>query len=132
MIMEFFKEIFAKHNSAPEKIKLKFKALFPKAKGVEWFKLANGMEAIFNEGGKEKIGIFSHDGTLLELRTNLPLELIPENIRLSASKQGEIMNCISINVSGAINYELIVRDIELKRFRIFSDNNGHITAKTEL
>jgi len=130
--MEFFRKIFTISNSAPENIKLQFMELFPNAKGVEWFKQKNGYEAVFNEDNREKISFFSFEGTLMELRTNIALDSIPNKIIDSAKKEGEIMNCISVFKPEMLDYELIVCDSSHKRFRICSNNNGVITGKIEL
>lgn len=130
--MDFIKSIFAKKNTAPDHIKIKFKQLFPKAIGVEWCKLKDNMEAVFTEEGTEKISLFSREGNLIELKTNLSIEAIPNTIAKAVEQEGEIMNCISIFIPEVLNYELIVRDSNLKRYRISSDKNGSILSKVEL
>jgi hypothetical protein len=90
------------------------------------------VEAVFTEEGKEKISLFSLEGNLIELKTNLSIEAIPNTVAKAVEQEGEIMNCISVFIPEVLNYELIVRDSNLKRYRISSDKNGAILSKVEL
>lgn len=87
---------------------------------------------IFTEDGAEKICLISPDGQLIELRINLSLSSVPEEIRRPAAEEGEIMNCISITSTEELSYELIVRDTTLTRFKILYDQSGKALKKKKL
>jgi hypothetical protein len=99
---------------------------FSDTMNVEWSKIGKIYEVLFYEKDVEKIARYDKQGALVELRTNLNPDSLPEFIKSVAQSKGEIMNSIQINKMGSLLYEVIVRENPLKRIMLL------INEKTEI
>jgi hypothetical protein len=109
-----------------------FKENFEDAVNVEWFNKTDYYEAIFYKNSIEHIAIFSLTGILSEYRLNLPMDYLPEPIKIMALKKGEIMNTVFINKGNMIEYELIIKDKEFNRKLVVFSDIGNIIAERKL
>lgn len=122
----FFKFLFQQKSNLPTKeIFTIFTKMFPKAKNVEWFLKNGNFEAIFYEDDIEKIAEFDKEGYCLLKKTNLNPLFFQGKIKEIAEKYGEIMNTIKIEKENTIQFEIIVRDMELTRFELILDEYGN-------
>ncbi len=96
---------------------------------IEWYIKNELYEAIFYENNKEHIARIDAGGDLVDYRINLPLDLLPGEIKKLMELKGEIMNVVSIHKKKEISYEIIIRDSRLNRFMIFVNNEGIITEE---
>ncbi len=96
---------------------------------IEWYIKNELYEAIFYENNKEHIARIDAGGDLVDYRINLPLDLLPGEIKKLVELKGEIMNVVSIHKKKEISYEIIIRDPRLNRFMIFVNNEGIITEE---
>lgn len=112
--------------SIPKKIESQFNLQFKDAVNTEWQEKKIYFEAIFYFEGVEKIARFNRDGKLLELRSNLAVENIPDEILKIALYFGEIMNSILIVKEGISAYEIIVRNKKLTRILLLIDENNNL------
>ncbi len=96
---------------------------------IEWYIKNELYEAIFYENNKEHIARIDAGGNLVDYRINLPLDLLPGEIKKLVELKGEIMNVVSIHKKKEISYEIIIRDPRLNRFMIFVNNEGIITEE---
>lgn len=85
---------------------------------TEWFKSDASFEAIFYKDNMEYIALFTPDGILDSYRMFLPVGYLPEFIKNSMESYGEIMNCVLINKTNTIEYEIIYRDKTMARHMI--------------
>lgn len=99
---------------------------FPATKNVEWSKLGKIYEVLFYDKEVEKIARFDKQGSLIELRTNLSPDSLPETIKSMAESKGEIMNTIQINRTDSLFYEIIVRENPIKRIMLLLNGNSEI------
>jgi hypothetical protein len=109
-----------------------FKKAFPDAINIEWYHNGQIFEAVFHENDLEKIAIIDSTGSMVELKINLLLKLIPSSIADIASQHGEIMNAIKIISGEEITFEIIIRDQKLDRYKIEFDKKGFIYNKNLL
>lgn len=109
-----------------------FNSKFEDAVNVEWFDKKTYYETIFYKDQIEHIAIFSVDGELLEYKMLLPTTLLPEAIKESLEKRGELMNIVLINKGNTIVYEAILRDEKLNRFLLLLTDLGKIIKETSL
>jgi hypothetical protein len=109
-----------------------FIRIFPDALNVEWYLNGEIFEAVFHENELEKIAFFDIEGNNLETKVNLPLALLSSTIASIASTYGEIMNAIKITNREEITFEIIVRDLELNRYRVELDDKGIFINKNLL
>jgi hypothetical protein len=131
--LDLFKKILHVATvSVPQAVMESMKKIFPAAKNIEWSHDRSLFEVIFYHEDLEKIARYDDDGTLLEYRVNLPLERIPEKIRKKAESEGEIMNCIEFHSVDTIRFELIVRDKNLIRYLLLTDQSGKKIRKQKL
>ncbi len=96
---------------------------------IEWYIKSEIYEAIFYENNKEHIARIDAGGNLVDYRINLPLDLLPGEIKKLVELKGEIMNVVSIHKKKEISYEIIIRDSKLNRFMIFVNNMCIITEE---
>jgi hypothetical protein len=129
---EFIGNLFRKEKkSVPTVVAGTLKADFPGATAVEWALQGELFEALFFHDNIEKIAKIDETGKLIEYRANIPTDKIQANVKNAIAEEFEIMNCMSVCVSGKTVYELIVRDRELVRYQIVIDSQGsHISLKT--
>lgn len=121
----FFRFLFQDKENLPSKeVFVVFKKIFPKAKNAEWVQKNEHFEVIFYEHDIEKIAEFDRHGNLLLLKTNINPAVFNGEIRKVADKYGEIMNVIKIEKDNNVQFEIIVRDIELTRFELLIDQEG--------
>lgn len=99
---------------------------FPETINPEWSKLGKIYEVLFYDNGIEKIARFDSQGFLIEVRTNLAPDSLPEVIRSVAETKGEIMNSIQINKTDSLLYEVIVRENPLKRIMLLMNEEAEI------
>jgi len=130
---DFLRRMVEGNGISPSEVCLKsFNQNFEDAINVEWVKKANCFEAIFYKNNLEHIAIFSRSGILNEYRLNIPSDYLPETIKNFVSARGEIMNTVIRNKGNMIEYEVIVRDKELKRHLINFSDIGRIIEEKKL
>jgi hypothetical protein len=105
---------------------------FEDAVNVEWFKKEQYFEAIFYRYNLEHIALFNLNGILAEYLLNLPAEYLPDPIKKTVSGRGEIMNSVMRNKGNCIEYEVILRDKELKRHLVTLTDIGRIIEERDL
>lgn len=99
---------------------------FSDAVNVDWYKREDNYEVLFYRNMQEHIALFNLNGDLLEYRQNLSLECLPENITKNAMAKGEIMNSVLRNKGNLLEYELIVRDSDLRRHLVLFSETGDV------
>lgn len=125
---------FFKFNniSLPSVVRRSFNEKFGDSINAEWLQTEDFYEAIFYSEDVEHIARFDSTGNLLNLKKNLTLHAIPEQIRIKAISHGEIMNIIEIKEEEIVGYELIVRDEELIRYSLLLNDKGGLIHKSKL
>ncbi len=124
---DFLKKVIEGNGVSPSEVCLQaFNDNFMDAVNVEWFNKKSYYEAIFYKNNLEHIALFSLNGVLLEYKQNLPTEYIPEAIKNLALSKGEIMSSLLNNKGNMIEYELIVRDKQRKRYLIVVTDIGDL------
>ena len=129
--MEDFIQNILKINKTiiPKLVVNRFVAVFPSAINIEWYLNGEIYEAVFHENDLEKLVYLDKTGTIIEVKVNLLLSLIPASISEIAAKHGELMNAIEIKSDESVTYEIIVRDKDLVRSLIEIDESGIILNK---
>ncbi|MBM3436325.1 MAG: hypothetical protein FJY07_08950 [Bacteroidetes bacterium] len=103
-----------------------FQHHFPSNVNVEWSKIGKIYEVLFYENETEKIARFDKSGNLVEVRTNISPDSLPDFIKSVAESKGEIMNSIQINKPDSLFYEVIVRENPLKRIMLLMNEKTEI------
>lgn len=130
---EFIQKIFKKTNlEIPKPVKQNFNRNFKKAKNEEWSQKGQNWEALFYLDKRESIAIFDQEGNLVEKRTNISVDGLPEQILNIALALGEIMNVISISGYKGKGYEIILRDKEFIRYLVLISEDGKIVSHAKL
>jgi len=107
-----------------------FETYFPNAININWYKHNQGFEAIFYFNQMEHIALFDLHNVLLEYRRSIAKDFLPEPIRAAVESLGEIMNIVLINKGDGIQYELIYRDKDLKRYlTLYNDFGQQLSVK---
>ncbi len=133
-IKNFFLKILngSKGINIPEAVTESFNKQFNNPLNVEWIKADGFFEAVFYENEHEHIARFSPEGKRISMKINLPLDIVPEVIKKTAEKHGELMNAIAIHLENEIKYELIIRDKKLIRYFLLLNSNGEVIEKEKL
>ncbi len=118
--------------SVPSVVKKAFNEKFGDSINAEWLQSEDFFEAIFYSDEIEHIAHFDSSGKLLNLKKNLTIHTIPDQIREKASVHGEIMNIIEIKEEEVVGYELIIRDKELIRYSLLLNEKGGLINKSKL
>lgn len=128
---DFLKQVLSGNGIEPPEDCLQlFNEKFSGAINVEWYKLGDIYEAVFYKDNIEYIAVFDSNSVLIEYKMHLPLEYLPEALKVSAENKGEIMNLVKINKGNRIDYEIIMRDKDLKRFIVhYSDLGKELSSK---
>jgi len=130
---DFVKKVVVGEGVSPSEVCLQsLNQNFENAKNVEWFKKENHFEAVFYRNDLEHIAIFSLSGILIEYRLNLPADYLPEPIKKTALSKGEIMNSVMRNKGNRVDYELIIRDIDLNRHIVTVSDTGRVIEEQNL
>lgn len=107
-------------------------ARFPGARQIEWFQPeADLFEAVFIHDAREKIALFLSTGDWKETRVNCPVYEAPDWTR-EVTGEEELMNLIEIIRPEDTQYELIVRDRELRRFLLLVSSGKKVLSRTSL
>ncbi|MFO7575061.1 MAG: hypothetical protein R6W67_07880 [Bacteroidales bacterium] len=112
-------------ENIPSVVTGKLHVNFAGATRIEWTLQGEVYEAIFYHENVEKIARFNTAGQLIEYRINIAPDNIPAIVKDTIPKDLEIMNCISVCISGQTTYELIVRNRELVRYQMGIDSKGN-------
>jgi len=75
---------------------------------------------------------YDNEGNFVNVKTNLPVDKLPEKIRSVAQSFGEIMNAIVISNNIETFYEIILRDKELTRYELLVDMDGKVLSNQKL
>ena len=127
------KNLFQKKQLKPPQTVINgFVSVFDQSINVEWSKTAKFFEALFYEQEFEKIARFDKKGSLIEIRTNISPESLPEPAKSVASSIGEIMNTIIINKENKTLYEVIVRENPVIRILLLISENAEILSRKVL
>jgi len=128
---DFIRKVIEGNGILPSEVCLQsFNLNFENAVNVEWFHWESHYEAIFYINNQEHIAIFSLTGELKEYSKNLSSDYIPEPIKIKALLKGEIMNSVMKNKGNSLEYEMIIRDKQLKRYiQIYSDTGNLMEEK---
>jgi len=130
---KFLKKIFEGSNIEPPVICLKsFNENFDNAINTEWFDKGDFFEVIFYNNKIEYIANFSKSGNLEEYKMYLPINFLPETIKIHLENFGEIMNVVLINKGNCVQYEVIVRDKDLNRHLFLLSDLGEIMSEKSL
>ncbi len=130
---DFLKKVIEGSNISPSNICLKaFIQNFEDAINVEWYNIESYFEAVFYKDKLEHIAIFDLYGGLMEYKTNLPKEYLPEPLKKTVESRGEIMNIVMRNKGNFLEYEVIVRDKELNRYLLTLSNIGKLMEEKML
>lgn len=130
---DFLKKILKGNGILPSEVcEQSFKQNFENAVNVEWFNKENQYEAIFYKNDMEYIAIFDAAGTLLEYRQNLTVNHLPLAIKNVAASMGDIMSMVLKNKGNKLEYEILMRKDQQKRFLITLSETGNIIEETEL
>ncbi len=105
---------------------------FNDAKNVDWFERNDHFEAIFYNNDIEHIAYYNKNGTLELYKMFLPAKFLPESIKSTLERKGEIMNVVLINKGNSINYEAIIRHKNLNRHLILVTDLGKVISETLL
>ncbi|MGE0088935.1 MAG: hypothetical protein AB7S50_05595 [Bacteroidales bacterium] len=129
----FFKNILSdKSTNPPEPVKNHFFSFFTNPFNIDWHSEDDFYEAIFYEDDLEKIAKYDTEGNFINVKTNIPVDHLPQKVFLVAQSFGEIMNAILISNFSETFYEIILRDKELVRFELFLDENGTVISNQKL
>lgn len=101
-----------------------FNQYFEGAINTDWFDRKTCFEVIFYKDSIEHIAIFDKTGRLLEYKLYLPVNFLPEALKTNLESRGEIMNAVLRNKQNCIEYEVIIRDKEMKRHLILLSDLG--------
>jgi len=116
----------------PEACLATFNQNFEDAKNVDWFDKEAHYEAIFYRDNLEHIALFTITGELMEYKMYLPVDYLPEAIKNYTESKGEIMNSVLKNKGNTIEYEIIIRDLDLKRHLILMSDLGKVLEEKNL
>jgi len=124
---DFFKSLLRGNTEIPdEAFSVALMKFCPEAVSVEWYIDGSIHEAFFLKHGQEKIARFSEDVRLMDIKTNLHINRVPEDIRKKIEVSGEIMSSILISGDQVYRFEFVVRDKNMKREIIFTGEEGQI------
>jgi hypothetical protein len=130
MAENIFDKILENHQIQVAEIVLQcFAKNFPAARSIEWNLVDTIYEAVFYETDLEKIVRISANGSIIDTKINLTLNLLPSGVQEALKDIGEIMNIISIQTNNKLRYELIVRDQNLIRYTVLVNELGEILKK---
>jgi hypothetical protein len=129
----FFKNILSdKLTNPPEEVKNHFFDFFTNPFNIDWYAEEDYYEAVFYEDDLEKIAKYDTEGNFVNVKTNIQVDQLPQNILSIAQSHGEIMNTIIISNSSETYYEIIFRDKELSRYELLLDRDGKIVSNQKL
>ncbi len=129
----FLKNIIEGNGITPSNICLEaFQQNFENAINVEWFEKTDSYETIFYKDNLEHIATYSKLGILLEYKVNLHDGYLPEAIKNIAEEKGEIMNSVMINKGNRVEYEVIVRNVQLTRYLLNITDIGTVLQEKKL
>lgn len=130
---DFLKKIIKGNGTIPPTAcKLAFNELFHNASNVEWCIKDNNYEAVFYKESLEHIALFDLSGNLIEYRKFVPVPLLPHEIKTFIESKGEIMNAVLKNKRNSIEYEVIFRNNQHKRYLILLTDTGEVIEEKEL
>ena len=116
----------------PERCIRSLNANFTGARNIDWFRSGKFYEAVFYKENIEYIAVFNAAGILQEYKMYLPFEYLPQPIKNSMEKKGEIMNIVLVNKGNSILYEAIFRDTDLNRYMILLTEFGRVISEKQL
>ena len=119
-------------HTPPDEVLDSFNKNFSDTMNIEWFSRKDCYEAIFYKDNSEHIALFDPEANLLEYRVNITASHLPVAISEIAGSRGEIMNSVLKNKGNKIEYELIVRDKDLKRHMVVFSDNGKLIEDRHL
>ena len=119
--------------SPPAQVANALHQYFSGALSVEWFINNDKYEAIFFIRDIEYIALFDLNGNLIEYHHNTDLNALPAHISEITKTKGEIMNVISIHrIKQDIQFEIIFRDTDLKRYSLLLTHLGEVIQENIL
>lgn len=129
----FFKNILSdKSTNPPEEVKNHFFAFFHNPFNIDWYTEDDFYEAIFYENDLEKIAKYDTEGNFINVKTNISVDQLPQNVLSEAQSFGEIMNAILISNNSETIYEIIFRNKDLVRFELMLDHEGKVISNQKL
>ena len=132
MQFPFLKIFRSQPGNIPEQVKTGLSMHFPDAINIDWEHKKNIYEAVFYLNDVEHIAHFSKEGNLIEYKKNLWIEELPQIITDKCKKEGEIMNIIAINRGKNQFFEVIIRDLRLKRKLLLFDQSASLISSHKL
>lgn len=105
---------------------------FPNAVRTDWSSKDQLFEAVFYMENLEHIARYNADGDLQDYMVHLSHEMLPASIRSDLKGRGEIMSTVLLNNRYSISYEVIIRDVQLKRHLILLSFNGTVLGERTL
>jgi hypothetical protein len=116
----------------PESCLQLFNDNFRGAINIDWFENGDRYEAIFYKDNIEHIAYYNKNGSLEVYKMFLPTQFLPESIKSTLERKGEIMNLVLINKGNSINYEVIIRDKDLQRYLFLVSDLGNVISEIKL
>jgi hypothetical protein len=116
----------------PEVVLNNFRKIFENAVKTEWHQRADYYEALFYNANIEHLALFDGQGILREYKMYLPEGHLPSVISSAVPEGCEIMNKVLINQGNSINYEIIYRDKNLKRYLLLLNETGSVLKQQNL
>jgi len=132
MKFPFIKIFRSQPGNIPEHVKTGLSRYFPDAINIDWEHKKNIFEAVFYLNDVEHIARFSKKGELIEFKKNLWINELPKTITDKCKKEGEIMNIIAINRGKNQFFEVIIRDLRLKRKLLLFDQSASLISSHKL
>lgn len=130
---DFLKKVIEGSDNSPSTICLEaFNQNFQDAVNIDWYKRDDYYEAIFYKDSLEHIANFDFSGNLIEYKLFLPDGFLPESIKTIAESKGEIMNSVMKNKGNSLEYEIIIRDENLKRYLLHLSDLGKVIDEIKL
>ena len=130
---DILKKLYAFNwHRPPGRILSAFSNYFPQAINDDWSSENQFWEVVFYDNQVEKIARFTSEGILEEVRINESIKALPDKIYKQINQMGEIMNVILIQKGEQVNWEIIYRDSELKRFLVHIGSDGNQLHKKTL
>jgi hypothetical protein len=130
---EFLKRVIGSTGFQPPRPCLNsFLREFGDAVRTDWSVRDTYYEAIFYKDSLEHIACYDSEGILLEYRMFLPREYLPSCILDQLADRGEVMNSVLINQGNSIQYEVIIRDQEEKRYLLLYSGTGRVLEESRL
>jgi len=122
-----------KDDIPPEVISVNLEERFFNPKNIEWTLWDDHWEAIFYSESTEHLACYTREGRLINYKINVAPSDLSGNLSRNLDPGQEIMNVVKvISGEGVVSFEIITRDIGLKRYLVNMDRAGRIASRHNL